>query len=405
MLVRLENWKPNWSSKKLCWIKCTKKCKNHNRSHRPTEQRHRPMWIKIKKNSSGHSRDLSQPWNERYLPSLDSPVFEEFLFIDRSSKRRVVYNRRGCRHSWNNLARPRLVHPYRNQVFRANRSSITIISFFFSLALAPTHPQEVILIVNKRDDTPKTQQTPASLEESSKASATSVSPRAVRQRERSGVETDDDDLLAQMEKLLDGQTPGVGEDELLKEKIIEARLIAQRKAHSTSWFLWTGEKEKLLSFLLLVKAIYTSFMTEKENLAKLEQQMNEKSIDFSNTTPIMTSTPDGEPVSNQTVDILQELLNTIKQNNQLEVLISLKFSPWIARCSFSPRRKSKRSNETSKMKTNESRICALSSVSAGYPAKFIFTTRRPPLPQLLRTTQHWFKWRSCNLVVRMAVDQ
>ena len=100
---------------------------------------------------------------------------------------------------------------------------------FFSLA--PTHPQEVILIVNKRDDPSKTQQTPVSLDESSKASATSVSPRAVRQRERSGVETDDDDLLAQMEKLLDGSAPGVGEEELLKEKIIEARLIAQRNVH------------------------------------------------------------------------------------------------------------------------------------------------------------------------------
>lgn len=72
-------------------------------------------------------------------------------------------------------------------------------------------------------------------------------------------------------------------------------------------------------------------MTEKENLAKLEQQMNEKSIDLPITTPTMTGTPEGEPVSNQTVDILQELLNTIKQNNQLEVGICLKHSSSIRR--------------------------------------------------------------------------
>lgn len=56
----------------------------------------------------------------------------------------------------------------------------------------------------------------------------------MRQRERSGVETDDDDLLAQMEKLLDRSAPGVGEEELLKEKIIEARLIAQRNVRLTT---------------------------------------------------------------------------------------------------------------------------------------------------------------------------
>lgn len=54
-------------------------------------------------------------------------------------------------------------------------------------------------------------------------------------------------------------------------------------------------------------------MNEKEHLAKLEQQINDKSFE----TPNLTS--DNDLQSNQTVDILQELLNTIKQNNQLEV--------------------------------------------------------------------------------------
>jgi hypothetical protein len=61
-------------------------------------------------------------------------------------------------------------------------------------------------------------------------------------------------------------------------------------------------------------------MNEKENLTKFEQQMNEKSSDLSNITPTMITTTENEISSNQTVDILQELLNTIKQNNQLEVL-------------------------------------------------------------------------------------
>jgi hypothetical protein len=56
-------------------------------------------------------------------------------------------------------------------------------------------------------------------------------------------------------------------------------------------------------------------MHEKENLTKLEQQMNEKASDLSNITPTTTITTS----ENETVDILQELLNTIKQNNQLEV--------------------------------------------------------------------------------------
>lgn len=68
-----------------------------------------------------------------------------------------------------------------------------------------------------------------------------------------------------------------------------------------------------------MKTIYHSFLTEKEHLNKLEQQMNEKSTDVSHSTPLSSNTSDVEPSANQTVDILQELLNTIKQNNQLEV--------------------------------------------------------------------------------------
>lgn len=48
--------------------------------------------------------------------------------------------------------------------------------------------------------------------------------------------------------------------------------------------------------------------------------MNEKPSDVSNITPIMSTVVlDNDGSNNQTVDILQELLNTIKQNNQLEV--------------------------------------------------------------------------------------
>lgn len=66
-------------------------------------------------------------------------------------------------------------------------------------------------------------------------------------------------------------------------------------------------------------------MNEKDNLTRLEQQINEKPLDLSNITPIIpppppsTTTTENDTASNQTVDILQELLNTIKQNNQLEV--------------------------------------------------------------------------------------
>jgi len=157
--------------------------------------------------------------------------------------------------------------------------------------------QEVILIVNKRDETPKVLQTPILQEDSNKVSAAPISPRPIRQRERSGVETDDDELLAQVQQILHGQTTSIAEDDLLKEKIIEARLIAQ------------------------LKTIYHSFLTEKEHLNKLEQQMNEKSTDVSHSTPLSSNTSDVEPSANQTVDILQELLNTIKQNNQLETKI------------------------------------------------------------------------------------
>lgn len=72
----------------------------------------------------------------------------------------------------------------------------------------------------------------------------------------------------------------------------------------------------------IVKTIYKTFMDEKENLSKLEQQMNEKSVNLSTITPTaMTIASENDQSSNQTVDILQELLNTIKQNNQLEVFI------------------------------------------------------------------------------------
>ena len=63
-----------------------------------------------------------------------------------------------------------------------------------------------------------------------------MSPKPIRQRERSGVETDDDELLAQIQKLID-TNPTIGGEELLKEKILEARLIAQCKSISPVLFL------------------------------------------------------------------------------------------------------------------------------------------------------------------------
>ena len=69
----------------------------------------------------------------------------------------------------------------------------------------------------------------------------------------------------------------------------------------------------------LVKTIYNLFMKEKENISKLEQQINEKPIESVSVTPMIAPSSDAESTPNQTVDILQELLNTIKQNNQLEV--------------------------------------------------------------------------------------
>jgi len=184
--------------------------------------------------------------------------------------------------------------------------------FFFFFFSAPSHPQEVILIVNKRAETSKIPQTPGSIDETSKISTVPISPKPIRQRERSGVETDDDELLAQIQKLIDSNA-GIGEEELLKEKILEARLIAQCKFQYFVFYF--------LFFFSIVKTIYNSFMNEKENLTKFEQQMNEKSSDLSNITPTTTTnTTENEISSNQTVDILQELLNTIKQNNQLEVL-------------------------------------------------------------------------------------
>ena len=89
----------------------------------------------------------------------------------------------------------------------------------------------MILIVNKRDETPKSQPTPGSIDEPSRASTAAISPRLIRQRERSGVETDDDELLGQIQTILE-HNAGVVEEDLLKEKIMEARLIAQRESLS-----------------------------------------------------------------------------------------------------------------------------------------------------------------------------
>lgn len=126
------------------------------------------------------------------------------------------------------------MHRYLNQVTIDTKQ----ISKLRSLLLAPTHPQEVILIVNKREDLSKTQQTPGSADETPKISTTSISPKPIRQRERSGVETDDDELLAQVQKLLDSN-PTVGEEEeFLKEKIVEARLLVQRKVQIFFFFIW-----------------------------------------------------------------------------------------------------------------------------------------------------------------------
>ena len=91
----------------------------------------------------------------------------------------------------------------------------------------PPHPQEVILIVNKREDSSKTQSVPTTNDDSSK---TTFSPKPVRQRERSGVETDDDELIEQIRKLVETHSIQNKEhEEFLKEKIIEARLLAQCK--------------------------------------------------------------------------------------------------------------------------------------------------------------------------------
>lgn len=115
----------------------------------------------------------------------------------------------------------------------------------------------MILIVNKRDETPKVLQTPILQEDSNKVSAAPISPRPIRQRERSGVETDDDELLAQVQQILHGQTTSIAEDDLLKEKIIEARLIAQRKT-----------KRKENDFLLfVVKNTKESFSFSENDLS------------------------------------------------------------------------------------------------------------------------------------------
>ncbi len=119
------------------------------------------------------------------------------------------------------------MHRFLNQVIIYYIDINTRIYFVFCLS-ASAHQPEVILIVNKREETFKNQQTPGSVDEASKVSTAPISPKPVRQRERSGVETDDDELLAQIQKVIDSNA-GIGEEELLKEKIIEARLIAQCK--------------------------------------------------------------------------------------------------------------------------------------------------------------------------------
>ena len=218
------------------------------------------------------------------------------------------------------------------------------------------------------------------MDETTKTTPGPLSPKPVRQRERSGVETDDDDLLAHIQRAMDG-TSGVSQEELLKEKIIEARLIARCK-HSLLMFRHPYSS-------LLVKTIYNSFMNEKENLAKLEQQMNEKPLDLSNITPVMTTTSaDHETPSSQTVDILQELLNTIKLNNQLEV----RDRNWQNNSSLQHflyfRQKSKRLNVISKMKMNVLKNYALTYVSEDYRAKSIF---KPTRIHFTRRQIHLFK--------------
>lgn len=114
-------------------------------------------------------------------------------------------------------------------------------------------------------------------------------------------------------------------------------------------------------------------MNEKENLRKLEQQMNEKPLDLSNITPTMSTTSDNEQPSNQTVDILQELLNTIKQNNQLEVIIFFLSLSLVLSMKILFRQKSKRLNEILITKLNVLKNSVLNYALEDYPAKFIFT--------------------------------
>lgn len=98
----------------------------------------------------------------------------------------------------------------------------------FASFVVPSHQPEVILIVNKREETTKSQQTSGSNDETIKQSNAPISPKPVRQREQSGVETDDDELLGHIQKMLE-TNPGASEEELLKEKITEARILARRK--------------------------------------------------------------------------------------------------------------------------------------------------------------------------------
>lgn len=71
-----------------------------------------------------------------------------------------------------------------------------------------------------------------------------------------------------------------------------------------------------------MKKIYDAFLNEKQIIEKLQQQINEKPTESTSVPPTNVSSTEVEQNSNQTLDILQELLNTIKQNNQLEVSLT-----------------------------------------------------------------------------------
>ena len=63
------------------------------------------------------------------------------------------------------------------------------------------------------------------------------------------METDDDEFLAQIQKLIE-TNPNINEEEFLKEKILEARLLAQCKSfvnHSFQLFCFRSSSENNLS--------------------------------------------------------------------------------------------------------------------------------------------------------------